>query len=300
LDRIADVVQKIQKDSKIGTAYERYDITYLWDLGEQIRLYSAFATDKSDVVAEVMDYLTRRSIRCLPLLLKNAETTRRVWTRREDFLQFAKDASYGKLREVLPILDPEFVSQHKVAKGDLDNLGRTLAGSTYEEVLEHIRKLRDKYDPSRQSVDQDSFYQELYSAIEDLRQLVEKPNLRALTEFREKFGPKLIQDSRRLLAAMKNEGSFDRLAKELPREFGRDLDTKTEDLDGHLFRVIYNLSRIRNAPVAVRENLRERIGMARLGELSTLMKAASNDEEMERYLRGQKLLQQIRLPEMKG
>jgi len=296
---VAELIQKIQKESKIGTAFERYDSQHLWDLGEQLRLYSDFAADRKDIVAEIIACLETRSIKCLPLLLKNAETARRAWPIREQFLEVANDVSYGKLKAVLPIFDPDFVSQAKVSQQDLEGLGRMLARSTYEEVLEQARKLRGKYDPRGVSIDFDEFYQELYSATQKMRQLVEKQVKEGLKEFRQKFTPNFIEDSRRLMAAMRSEEMFAKLASKLPEKFGQGLDTKAENLEGHLFRVVHGLSRIRQAPAALREKLRERIGIARLGELSTLIKAASSDDELERYLRGQKLLQQLRVTGIK-
>lgn len=293
-------MEQIQKDSKIGTAYERYDIQHLWDLGEQIRQYGSIAADNKDVVAEVIDLLARRSIKCLPLLLKNAETTRTAWSTKEEFLKVAVGTSYGKLREALPIFDPEFVSQNKVSKEDLETLGRSLADSTYEKVLELARRLREKYDPNRMSVDYDAFYQELYSATEKLRSAMARRDAEDLREFRQKFSPELIDYSRRLLAAMKNEERFKKLAAGFPSDFTRTSSGAGEDLESNLSEVIQTLSQIRKAPASARESLRQRIGIARLGELSTLMKAASSDEEMERYLRGQRLLERIRLPEVNG
>lgn len=300
MNKIAKTVEGILKDSKIGTAYERYDISHLWDLGEQIREYSTIAADKSDITAEVINYLEHHSTRCVPLLLKNAETARRVWPRREEFLDFVRGVSYGKFREVLPVFDPGFVSQHRVSKEDLDGLRSILPESTYERVREHVGRLRDKYDPSRMSMDFDTFYQDLYSATVRLKGIVERSDAKALEEFRKSFTPKFIEDSRRLLAAMKNEETFSKIAKQLAKGFGQDLNTKDENLEADLDKVIYQLSRIRTAPVVLRQTLRERIGIARLGELSTLMKAASSDEEMEQYLRSQKLLRQMRVPEVAG
>jgi len=300
LARIVKLVQNIQKESKIGTAYERYDTQHLWDLGELIRAYGDLCPkkDDKDSVGEIVSYVQGHSVRCPPLLLKNAETARRTWPTRELFLKMAKDVSYGKLKAVLPIFDPEFISWHNVSTRDLDRLSKALGHMTYEDVLNEVRKIREKYDPNGVSIDLDVFYDELYSAIENLRQMVETQHGESLSEFRERLSPKFVENSRRLMAAMKSEEMFERLANEVPKNFGRE-DAAATGIEGHLRRIVCALSQIRQAPT-MRQRLRDRIGIAKLGELSTLLKAASTDEDLNRYIRGQKLLAQIRVFDAKA
>src|SRR3990170_4080030 len=115
INSISNLLCQIQKDEKIGTAYERYESRFLWDLGHSIREYAGIIGQNGDVVGEIMNRLQERSIRCQPVILKNAETITRVWPNREDYIADTKDVPYGKLRDALKILDPDFVAQHKVS-----------------------------------------------------------------------------------------------------------------------------------------------------------------------------------------
>ena len=294
LDDMATLILKIQKDEKIGTALEKYDTEYLWQLGDRILQYKSLSSSRNDTTGEIIRHLENQSIRCLPLLLKNAETARRVWKRNEDYLRIAKGVSYGKLKAALPIFDSDFAS-HRVERGDLDVLANVLRDSTYEQVLQHVRKLREKYDPRGIAIDFDELYSELYSVNERLVQIANNMNEDAIKAYRERYSSDFIEDTRRLIASMKNEEVFQRLGKSIPKKFVHLLDISAPNFDGEFARVVTALSRIRQATPSLRERLRKRVGIASLGELSTLLKALSNDEELRRYLRGARLLEQIRV-----
>ena len=294
IHKIADLVLKIQKDAKIGTAYERYDTLHLWDLGRELVQYEKSFGKTEDPTAEILQVLANQAVKCQPVLLRNAQTSTRIWRTREDFQKFARDISYGKLKAVLPLIDPDFVAANHIPAQDVDGLVDMLSRTTYEDVLLRVRALRAKYDPRGQSLDLDDFYQELYTITEDLRRIVEKKQKLELEEFRSRFPSALNSNSRRLIAAMKSEEAFKRLDPDIPKNFDDILDSSPGHLASRLNGVLVNLSRIRSAHSA-RDRLRERIGIARLGELSTLMKAASSDKELEMYLRGQRLLEHIRV-----
>jgi hypothetical protein len=115
---------------------------------------------------------------------------------------------------------------------------------------------------------------------EELRQIVERQQRDALEEFRRQITPKFIENRRRLMAAVKNENFFARLVSEIPKNFTQNLDTESENLKSHLFKTIKNTAGICQTST-MREQLRRKIGIARPGELSTLMKAASSDEELQ-------------------
>jgi hypothetical protein len=291
LSRIAELVHKIQKQSKIGTAYEKYESEYLWDLGDQIKLYHDLVGVDSDAVVGIMESLNVRGIKCQPVLLKNAETSRRTWTSREEFLDIAGGVSYGKLKAVLPILDPEFATQTHVASEDLSDLVGMLAKSTYEAVLERVRKVRGEYDPSGDALDFDEFYQKLYSAIEELRLIVESKQKDQLNQYRRSFPSKFVEESRRLMAAMKSEESFSRLSPEL---FKSHASNSTSQIENELQEVIQDLWGISKS-LNMRRRLRERVGISRVGELSALMQAASSDDALERHIRSQKLIHRLQV-----
>jgi len=295
LKYIAELVQKIQKDEKIGTAYEKYNTQYLWELGDSILQYRSFAEDKEDTVGEIMRYLQSRSVRCVPVLLKNAETARSAWATGQDYLKAAKDVSYGKLKAALPIFDPDFVSHARAEKQDLDSLAGILRDSTYEQVLEHVRKLREKYDPRCISVDFDELYSDLYAATERLEEIALKRDSDAISAYRSRYSPKFIEYTRRLIAEMKNEDMFQKLRRSIPAEFKKTLDVQETGFDHEFLRVIQSLLQIHRGAPASRERLRQKVGIARLGELSTLLKALSSNDELERYLRGKRLLERIRV-----
>jgi len=295
LNNIAELIAKIQRDTKIGTAYEKYDTKYLWKLGEEIHSYSKIAMNKEDAVSEILSYLNERNIRSTPVLLKNAETARRSWHSESNFLRDLRDASYGKLKAILPILDPDFVSQTKLPISERKNLLSRLDTATYEEILTRVRKIRGTYDPASLSIDLDQFYSDLHSMSSYLESAVIQRDRTVLAFIRSRYSARLVNDVRMLLAALRSEETFHKLEKTLPREI-KGFHEIGGDIDTCFLGIIKVLTTLRRGTPYSRERVRRRIGVSKLGELSTLLKAASDDGEMERYIRGRELLEKIRNP----
>ena len=293
IDSIASLLRQIQKDEKSGTAYERYESQFLWDLGHKIREYAQIVGQNSDVVAEIMNRLQTRSVSCQPVMLKNAETITRVWPEREQYITETKDAPYGKLRDALKILDPDFMSQHKVSQAARRDLISRLSSSTFEEFRSYVKKIRSKYDPLGETVDFDEMFNDIYETTAQLREIVENENSSTtpLKEFRAKFNTNCIENSRKLIAAMKSEDIWRKLRSEISEDHRSVSDFDSNTLETRLLNVTHNLILLSGSSESRRDALRRRIGTSELGRLSTLLKAASTESERQRYLRSRQMLE---------
>ena len=291
INSIANLLSQIQKDEKIGTAYERYESQFLWDLGHNIREYARIVGQNGDVVGEIMNKLQERSIRCQPVMLKNAETITRVWPEREEYIVDTKDVPYGKLRDALKILDPDFVAQHKVSQKDRKDLIGRLSYSTFEEFRSYVKRIRSKYDPLGETIDFDGMFNDIYEATTQLREIVENKNTAALDEFRAKFNISYLENTRKLIAAMKSEDILWKLRGEISEDHKLVPDLDSNTLETCLLKVAQNLVLLSGSSESRRDALRCRIGMSELGKLSTLLKAASTEPERQRYLRSRQMLE---------
>ena len=287
------MVRKIQRDTKIGTAYEKYDTNYLWQLGDKIQSYSEGARNNDDYVADILLYLNKLDVKCPPVLLKNAETARRTWQEERDYLNDVKDASYGKLKAIFPVLDPDFISQTSIPEVERKKLLEDLNEITYKEVLAKVKELRQVYDPTSLSIDLDQFYSDLHSINSHLELAITKRDTEALSSFRSRYSPHLINDVRMLIATMRSEETFIKLEKNLPKEI-RMTPSSDNEFETWFSDIVRDLIALKRGAPNSRERIRKRIGVSKLGELSTLLKAASSEEELERYIRGRELLQRIR------
>lgn len=293
IESIIPLLKEIQTEEKKGTAFERYRSQYLWDLGRMIQEYSRERGDTEDSVGQIIAVLRTRSIRCQPVLLKNAETITRVWATKSEFEQETKDAPYGKLRDILKILDPDFAVQHKVSEADRKRLLADLPELTFEDFRNLVKELKIKYDPLGESVSFDEMYDDVYESAELLRRTVESRNTAALAEFRGRFGPKFIEAVRRSIAGMRDEKTLEKLKPGINVQSVTDGSLPQDSLAARLLRVANDLFLLNRSSRGRRDSLRRRIGLSELGKLSTLLKAASDDSEMERYLRSRQVLEKL-------
>lgn len=287
---IIRLVNRIQKDAKIGTAYERYESQLLWDLGHEILEYGKFLGNSGDVVTEIIIRLQQHSIRCQPVMLKNAETILRIWPKKTDYINETKDVPYGKIRDAVKILNPDFIAQHKVTKKDRNNLIKRLSASTFEDFRSYIRKLRLKYDPLGETINFDEMFSEVHYAVSDLTKLVENGDPIQLEKFRDKFDINYIENSRKRIAAIKSESVFQKLKSDIVKELKVTNDLNSNGLETVLYRINKNMILLLESSETRRDIMRRRIGTSGIGKLSTLLKAASNEAEHQRYLRSRQIL----------
>jgi hypothetical protein len=297
---IIDLLGQIQKEQKIGTAFERYESHLLWDLGHNIVEYAKVTSQKSDVVAEIMSILKERSINCQPVILKNAETITKVWPKKEKYLADTKDAPYGKLRDALTILNPDFVNQHKVSNDDQRELIRRLSTFTFDRFRSYVKQLRLKYDPLGETVDFDELFNDIFETTSQLREIVENNDEPTLIFFRVKFDTTHIENTRKLIAAMKSEEMLKKLRSDI---FDDNQAFSTPDkciLVASFQSVTRDLLLLFKSSESRRDALRQRIGTSELGKLSTLLKATYNETERQRYIRSRQVLEKLASGNSKG
>ncbi|MDG7016639.1 MAG: hypothetical protein JRM82_04600, partial [Nitrososphaerota archaeon] len=163
---IATIVPKIQKgQAKVGSAIEAYDTKYMWALGDAVQNYAALTRSEEQAITEILAHFEPGLLRFQPALLKKALTARRAFASDGDYLDYTKGVSYGKLREVLPVLDPDFAQTLGVPKEEFTRLRELLPKLTYEDTLAEVRKIREKYDPEGIVVDYDQIWEDMEASV---------------------------------------------------------------------------------------------------------------------------------------
>src|SRR5208283_325418 len=205
------------------------------------REYARVVGQENDVVGEIITLLRARNTRCQPVMLKNAETITRVWPKREKYIIDTNAVPYGKLRDALTILDPDFVAQHKVSQKDLTEIIKCLSTLTFEKFRAYVKRIRSKYDPLGESVDFDEMFDDIYEATTQLKELVESKNSYALDGFRAKFEQSYIENTRKIISSMKSEEMLGKLRSNIINKRETVLNSESDKLETYIVRVTQNL-----------------------------------------------------------
>ena len=212
-------------------------------------------------------------------LLKNAETITKVWPKREKYLADTKDAPYGKLRDALTILNPDFVNQHKVSNNDQRELIIRLSKFTFEKFRAYVKQLRLRYDPLGETVDFDELFNDIFETTSQLKEIIEKNDVTALKFFRSKFDAPHVENTRKLIASMKSEEMLKKLRPDICDDNQLFSTLEKCNLALSFQNVTRDLLLLFRSSESRRDALRQRIGTSELGKLSTLLKATSNQRE---------------------
>lgn len=296
LDNIIDLIKKIQSDAKIGTAYERYQIEYMWDLGEGLSKFCETLPRDKECCAEVHQMLIRNGIKTTPAILKHAEEVRRVWSTRSEYLVWAKRiGSYRKLRAVLPLFDQEYVKDSRIPPKEIEKILDNLENLQYEEIAEKRKILQGKYNPLWVSVDYGELYDTILELNHQLGRILDSPeNNGMIIELRKKYPKDRIRNFRKLLAAIKNDELYNKFSKKLSKAKFPEFDENAKDVDELFSIAVKELTQFVSSSLKSRKRLVDRIGgITFLGELGTKLNAITSDEELERYRRGNIILSKL-------
>ncbi len=295
LSDMIDLIKKIQSDVKIGTAYEKYGIEYMWDLGESLSKFCKTLPRDKECCTEAHQILTQNGIRTTHAILKHAEEVRRVWSSRSEYLVWGKRiSSYRKLRAVLPLFDQEYIKDSRIPSKEIKKILDNLENLQYEEIAEKRKTIQDKYNPLWVSVD----YGELYDTIIELNHqlgiILDSPeNNGVILELRKKYPKDCIYNFRQLLAAIKNDELYNKFSKKLSKAKFPEFGENAKGIDELFNMVVKELTRFVSSSSKSRKKLVKRIGITFLGELGTKLNAITSEEELGRYRRGNIILSKL-------
>jgi len=290
LNSIVELAAKVAQKHKTGSAIETYEIDLLWDLGNLLQAYQNGRS--TDVIFGSIKNELRIQRRKFDIrLYRGALAIFSYWQNKQDYLRVIKSLnSWGKLREVVPLLEVVLRSEAKINRQDISALIDGANSKTYEEVRELAKKLRLKGDPIFENlgIDIHELEDTLYGVSENLRLRLEENNAEFTNSFRKDFN-EYILSIRKCLSVFQNEDTYQTYKKDI-QDFAKQapITASTDELKT-LSKLVFDIAKLAISEAA-RKRAREEIGQKPFGDLSTYLKALSSEDNRKRFLKNQEIL----------
>lgn len=274
-----------------GSAYNAYNIEGLWDLGESLRQYEPGLQRnlKLAKLERLWDKTQKEEFDTR--FYRAAITARNYFEKRDGYVALIKSINtWGKLREVYPLLERVGKTDSQLNEYDIENLIRNAKNATYEEVRTLAKQLRLKGDPIFQElgIDTHDMQKMLMSSCREMREKLEAGDEEFYTKFRQDFNADRLLAIRTCLSGIQNTQVYEKYSDKIRRASQVVHVAKNPDI-ADLVTLCSNITKLAASERGRTESSAE-IGSNLFAELSTLMKAMSSGEERTRYLRNQETL----------
>lgn len=295
LNEIIGLASKIVGKGKTGSALEAHEIKLIWDLGDALQKYCNGRPLHTVIDTLEKEWLSAKHNKFDPRLYKGALTVRTYWSDKKDYFATIKSLnSWGKLREVTPLIDITLKSDAKISRKDIEDLIQQAHGRTYPEVRDLVRVLRLKGDPIFEELKIDIYelHRQLYETAENLAAHLFQNDKSFIDMYRKNFNEKTVLEIRKCLSGIQNEDVYSKYKKDI-KEFAQKKMTAPSSPDlAPLTQLIEDIARLA-ASEAGRTRIREEFGMQKFGDLSTYLKAFLSDGNRDKFMRDQEVLKKF-------
>ena len=216
--------------------------------------------------------------------------------RNEDYFRQVSEIchfSFGQLREVVEILDVQ--NPLSISREDLDTFTNKMRSPiTYEDVRRICMELKTKYLGQVPTVDT-ADVRDVFDDVEvQVIGLLEGHGSDLRQKWRQEAGLQAIEALRRVLMLLPREEVFESVKKTKPKVLGalsRDIHSSNPDIDALYHFLLDFLYSGRNA----RDHIRKAITPLEMGQLQTMMKALTTEENYASYTKTQDLFNDINI-----
>lgn len=290
MEKLLLLTNKTQGDLTHGSAYEAHNIKLLWDIGAEVNELTK-KINFDNLLSKISDACQKSGIRFDDRLYRYAREVNKFWTRDEYFNVIKSIDTWGKLREVVPLLKLTREKEQKISKKNIDKSIVRCRDETYKEVRSIFKNLRKKCDPvlAELGVDIYDLDEALHLTNEQLVQKLENKDEAFEKGFRLIFNEAFVKNSRMFLAGINKEDIYTKFQSKINSFLKLELPKTENTLNQQILDIITTL-KIVATNRATRIKLREEPLIIQLGKLSTYMKALSSEENYKQYVENKEIL----------
>lgn len=290
MEKLLTLTSKTQGNLTRGSTYEPHDITLLWEIGAETNLL-AKQLDFDRLIVKISDACKKTKRRFDYRLYRYASEVNKFWTKEEYIEVIKRIDTWGKLRELVPVLRLTQAKEPKITKKDIDKVVAECQDQTYKDVRTILKSLRRKCDPvlAELGIDINDLDESLHATNERLVEKLEHNDEIFTKKFRALFDVTFLRNSRMFLASLQKEDVYKRFQKEINAFLGNRLPETDNNLLNQILKIISDLKIIALKKLT-RIKLREEHLTDQLGRLSTYMKGLSSEENYKQYLGNKEIL----------
>jgi len=271
----------------------------IWDLGDQVKREIIGGISFEEFISSIVPQIIIKTGLKRNTIQRNLRVSYKyvkLYPEKQEWIKVAsKIGTFKKLKLMENLLNPDYRKECGIPDKEINNLMKRIEDLKGEELGEITKKINSKYIKTYLDIDYDTIWQSSDSINIILKEVISNNDLSFIKNFRKNYTKLNIDNIRMFLSMIKNEKVF----KEYQSKFKSfnyidDLpDTRLANFNDNLNQLLQELMKAEKSDVVQRERMRSEIPILRLGQISTLLKAVSEDKEFERYKLNESILNRV-------
>lgn len=271
----------------------------IWDLGElvkrEINNEISFEVFISFIVPQIIikTHLKRNTI------VRNLRVSFKVvklYPIKQDWDKVApKIGNLKKLKLLENLLNPDYRKKNSIPDEEITCLMERIEDLKGEELGKITKKINSKYIKTYFDIDYDTIWESCDSINVLLKEAIDSNDLNFRKNFRKNYTKTRIENIRLFFSMIKNEEVFNKYQSRFKSfNFIDELpDTRFANFNENLNQLLQELIKAEKSDRGQREKMRSEIPISWLGQISTRLKALSEDQEFERYKSNESILKKV-------
>lgn len=286
LERFGDDQETFSKNRSLDT---------IWDLGNLIDKGKSFEEIISFAVPQISTKTTLKK----NTIVRNLRVSHKVvkyFPKKQEWLQITpKIGNFKKLKLLESLLDPDYRKENGIPDKEFYDLMDNIKDLTGEELGNLTKQIIGKYVKTFSDINIEAILVNCYSINIILKEVIDKNDSKFIKNFRDIYKSTKINDIRLFLSMIKNEKVFEKYKSRFKSfNFIDEVHyTQLADFNENLNQLLQELMKTEKSNIEQREKMRSEIPISWLGQISTRLKALSEDQEFERYKLNESILNKV-------
>lgn len=271
----------------------------IWDLGDLIKREISEGISFEEFISSIVPQIIIKTDLKRNTIQRNLRVSykyAKLYPKKQEWVKVAsKLRTFKKLKLMENLLNPDYRKECGIPDEEINNLMKHIEDIKGEELGEITKKINSKYIKTYLDIDYDTIWQSSDSINIILKEVISNNDKNFIKNFRKNYTKTKIDTIRLFLSMIKNEEVFKKYQSKFESfNFINELhDTRFSSFNDNLNQMLQELMKAEKSDMAQRERMRSEIPILGLGQISTRLKALSEDQEFERYKLNESILNKV-------
>ena len=281
------------------TSSKNKSIDPIWDLGDLIKKEIDKEMSFEELISFAVPQLIYKTDLKRNTIVRNLRVSFKVvklFPKKQEWLKVTpKIVNLKKLKLLENLLNPDYRKENGIPNTEITNLMNRLKDMKGEELAKITKKIHSKYIKGYLDIDYEVIWVNCDSINIILEEVIHNNNSNFIKNFRETYNKIKLNNIRLFLSMVKNEKVFEKHRSKFKSfDFIDKLhNTQLVDFNNNLNQLLQELIKIEKSNEAQRMKMRSDIPISWLGQISTRLKALSEDQELKRYKLNESILKKV-------
>ncbi len=284
---------------ELDTSSKNKSLESIWDLGDLVKRETNKRISFEEFISLIVPQIIIKTDLKRNTIHRNLRVAFKVvklYPKKQEWLKVApKIGNFKKLKLLENLLNPDYRKEFGIPDEEINSLMEHVEDLKGEELGEITKKINSKYIKTYFDIDYDTVWQSCDFINIILKEVIDSNDLNFIKSFRKNYTKTKIETIRMFLSMIKNEEVFKKYQSRFKSfNFIDEIpDHQLSNFNNNLNQLLQELMKVEKSDEVQREKIRSDIPISWLGQVSTRLKALTEEQEFERYKLNELILNKV-------